>query len=209
MNTMPRMRRTVAFDPRLLIGLLMVIGSVVGVVGIVSAADKTVQVYVASTPLAPGDRIKQSDLPTRSLRLGDTQSLYLLPGDIPREGFVITRSVLEGELIPASAVGSTRGLGLSSIVFEVDGELAESIGPGSTVDIWSAPETDGGQSETPSVIASDVTVVRLVEATTLVAGAQTTTVELLVPQGQVPEVLTAVSHSDVISIVPTTVPGVN
>jgi len=103
-------RTTFAFDPRLAIGLLLVACSVAGVVAIVTAADTSVQVYAARDPLAPGDRITSSNLEARSVRLDVATALYLAPGDIPAAGFVVTRAVAEGELVPASAVGNVDGL---------------------------------------------------------------------------------------------------
>ncbi len=103
-------RRRFALDPRLLIGLLLVVGSVVGVVGIVSAADSRTLVYAAAGPLAPGDRIDGGDLVERSVALDGTDTLYLAPDDLPDGGLVVTQSVRDGELVPLSAVGSVAGL---------------------------------------------------------------------------------------------------
>ena len=207
MKTRSRPGRGFAVDPRLLIGLLLVVGSVAGVVAIVSTADETVQVYSARTPLTPGDRIETTDLDMSSVRLAGVDSLYLLQGDVPDGGFVVTRPINEGELIPASAVGSVSGLRLTSLVLDVTGALAASIEPGSTVDVWSSRETDHGQFGPPTVIVSGATVVRLVQSDTIMAGGESVAVEVLVPKARVARVLEAVSNSDAMSIVPVSIPG--
>ena len=207
MATKSSARKGVALDPRLLIGLLIVGASVAGVVAIVSTADQTVQVYSAREPLSPGDRIERDDLDMASVRLSSAGALYLVPGDVPLEGFVVTRVVNEGELIPASAVGSIDSLRLTALVLAVNGSLAESIEPGSTVDVWSSREVDSGQFGPPVVIVSGATVVRLVESQTMVVGGESVGVEILVPRARVARVLEAVSNSDSMSIVPASIPG--
>lgn len=207
MKTRSRSGRGFGVDPRLLIGLVLVVGSVSGVVAIVSTADETVQVYSARTALAPGDRIEPTDLDTSDVRLAGVGTLYLVPGDVPNDGFVVTRPVNVGELIPASAVGSVSGLRLTSLVLDVNGALAASIEPGSTVDVWSAREIANGQFGPPVVIVSGATVVRLVTSETIMAGGESVAVEVLVPKSQVARVLEAVSNSDAMSIVPADIPG--
>lgn len=207
MKIRSRRGRGLAVDPRLIIGLALVIGSVAAVVAIVSTADETVQVYSARSPLVPGDRIQRTDLDTSSVRLAGVGSLYLLTGDIPDGGFVVTRAVSEGELIPSSAVGSVAGLRMTSLVLDVNGALAASIEPGSTVDVWSSREVENGQFGPPEVIVAGATVVRLVQAETIMAGGESVAVEVLVPKARVARVLEAVSNSDAMSIVPADIPG--
>jgi hypothetical protein len=200
-------RKSIVFDPRLAIGLALVIASVAGVVAIVSTADETVEVYAAPELLAPGDRIAPGDLTTASVRLDDAGALYLVPGDVPRDGFVVTRTVAEGELIPFSAVGRVEGLTLTSLVVQVDGALAASVAPGSIVDVWAAREGEGGAYLAPSVIVPGASVVRLLESQSIVASGETVGVEVLVPKQRVARMLEAIANDDAISIVPSTIPG--
>lgn len=200
-------RRAVAFDPRLLIGLVLVVGSIVGVVGVVSAADETVQVYAARGTLSPGDRIDSDDLEERSVRLDATRELYLAPGELPSDGLVVTRPVSEGELVPASAVGKVAGERLASVVLQVGGQLAASVEPGSVADIWAAREVENGTFGPPVVIVSGATIVRLVQSESIVGAGETTAVEVLVPKARIARVLEAVANADAMSIVPANIPG--
>lgn len=199
-------RRSFALDPRLVIGLVLVAASLAGVVFIVSSADETVEVYAARQTLAPGDRVDSDDLATRNVRLDDAGGLYLVPGDVPADGFTVTRSIVEGELVPASAVGSVDGLRLTSVVLAVSGELAASITTGAVVDVWAGKQIANGEYEPPVVIVAAADVVRLVESDSIVAGGRTTAVEVLVPKSKVARVLEAVADSDAVSIVPATIP---
>jgi hypothetical protein len=200
-------KRRAVFDPRLVIGLALVAGAVAGVYAVVTAADTSVQVYVARAALAPGDRITETDLRVASVRLDAATELYLAPGDIPSEGLIVTRSVTPGELVPTQAIGSTDGLRLTSVVLAVTGALASAIDSGSTVDIWAAREGDAGEFGPPSVMVSSATVVRLVETQSIVARGETTAVEVLVPKTRVARVLQAIANDDAISIVPVTLPA--
>ncbi|MEO6114916.1 MAG: hypothetical protein ABIP33_00905 [Pseudolysinimonas sp.] len=72
----PRRRRS-APDLRLVLGVLLVVGSVAGVYGIVAAADRRVTVYAAASALTPGERIDAGDLVRRSVALDGSDRLYL------------------------------------------------------------------------------------------------------------------------------------
>lgn len=202
----PKRKRSAAFDPRLAIGLALVVGAIAGVVWIVAAADDSVQLYSAREPLAPGDRVTADDLEPRSVRLDAGAGLYLAPGDLPAAGVIVTRAIAAGELLPASATSSTDSLRLASIVLTPAGPLAASVQPGATVDVWAARELDNHQFGAPVVIVSNAIVVRLVKSDSIVAKSQLTGLEVLVPRARVARVLDALANGDVISVVPATVP---
>ena len=44
-------------DPRLLVGILLVLASVVGVISLVGAADQTTEAYAAREPIAVGETL--------------------------------------------------------------------------------------------------------------------------------------------------------
>ncbi|WP_188510237.1 hypothetical protein [Conyzicola nivalis] len=200
-------RRRFWFDPRFAIGVLLVAASVAGVVAIVGAADTSLLVYAARDPLAPGDRIDGDDLVATSVRLDSAAELYLLPDDVPDDGLVVTKPVADGELVPASAVGSMLGEQQTAIVLAVNGELAASVVPGSGVDVWSARQIGSGLFEAPAVIVSAATVVRLVDREGFVVDDGSAAIEVLVPRSQIARVLEAVANDDAVSVVPASLPG--
>lgn len=199
-------RKRFWLDPRLVIGLVLIAASVAGVLGIVSSADSSVQVLAARDALAPGDRVNAADLVATSVRLPSVDSLYLLPGDVPADGFIVTRAVGEGELVPASAVGAKAGLGLASVVVTINGQPPGSIGPGATADLWASRHEESSSFGPPAVIVSGATVVRVVESEGLVTSGDRTTLEILVPRMRIARVLEAVANEDALSIVPTSIP---
>lgn len=199
-------RRSFSFDPRLLIGLALVAASVVGVVALVSAADETTEVLAAGESLTPGQRVEARDLTVVDVRLGAATGQYLVAGEVPEGGLIVTRSIGEGELVPLDAVGTADSDRLASLVLEVQGSLAASVQPGSVVDVWAAREVAGGGFGPPAVVAGSATVVRLVNSDSIVSGNATTAVEVLVAKPRIARVLEAAANSDAISIVPTALP---
>ncbi len=199
-------RRPLAVDPRLLIGLALVVASVAGVVTLVTTADTTTEVLAAGAALSPGQRVQRDDLVVVDVRLATAGAHYLVPAEVPAEGVVVVRAVGEGELVPVDAVGSADGLRLASLVLDVRGALAASVVPGAVVDVWASREQEGGSFGPPAVIASGATVVRLVESDSIVSGGRTTAVEVLVPKSRIARVLEAAANSDAVSIVPAAVP---
>jgi hypothetical protein len=199
-------RRRFSLDPRLLIGLGLVVASVAGVVALVSAADETTEVLAAREPLAPGQKAGADELVVVDVRLGAAAGHYLVPSDVPEEGIIVSRPVGQGEIVPLDAVGSVEGARAVSLVLDVGGTLAASVQPGAVVDVWAARELEGGGFGPPSVIASGATVVRLVASDSIVSGGETTAVEVLVPKSRVARVLEAAANSDAVSIVPAAIP---
>lgn len=194
------------FDPRFLIGIVLVAASITAVVGIVMTADRTVEVYAAPAALAPGDRVSADSLESRFVRLEGAQDTYLSPLTLPSGGLVVVRAVSPGELVPLTAVGQSVGQRVASVVIPVSTALATSIGPNSVVDVWSAAETEHGVFGPPSVLVSSATVVRVVESTGFIAGSNSGGVELLVSRGRIARVLEAVANSDALSLVPVSIP---
>ena len=92
-----------ALDPRLLIGVLLVIASAAGVFAIVTASDRSVSVFAARETLLPGERLTSEDLVRTAVRDDDTASLYL--DEVPEDGLVVVRT---GRPEPAEVVASIR-----------------------------------------------------------------------------------------------------
>ena len=201
-----RAPRSFWFDPRFGIGLALVAASVAGVVWLVSAADRTDEVWAARSALSPGDTVTGDDLVLRSVRLGAAVDLYLGTGVLGDSGLVVTRAVAAGELVPASAVGAPEGVQLAAVVVTVRADLPQSVGSGSVVDLWSARQTDERGFGPPAVLVGSATVVRVLEADGIIVGSAAVAVEMLVPRSKVAAVLGAIANADAMSLVPVSLP---
>ena len=194
-------RRRIPFDPRVLIGILLVVGSVVGVVAVVKLTNRTAPVYVASQALVPGTRLTTAAVDIRWVRLGDSADHYLT--QLPRDGAVVTRNVAEGELVPLSALGAAASVTDASVVVPLSTKPAASVGPGAVIDLWSAAKatTTGEKAAPPHVLVSGATVVRLLAPTGLLATDRSATLEVEVPRDDVAAVLQAVADGESVSAV--------
>ena len=203
---MERTRRARGVDPRLIIGVVLVIGSVAGVYAVVTAADRSVLVLAAASTVSPGDRIYVGDLRPTSVQLGDAGDEYLQEEDVPDDGLLVTRAVAEGELVPRSAVGAASSIRFASVIVTVRGQLSKSIVPGVVVDLWSSAEAEHGVYGPPVVLVGSATVVRVVESGGIIAD-QGGGVEVLIPRARIARVLEAVANGDAISLVPVSIPA--
>ena len=201
-----RTPRSFWFDPRFAIGIVLVVASVAGVLMVVASADQTATVYAARSALSVGDRIGPDDLVEQSVRLGAVTDKYLGDGGIPADGLIVTRTIAQGELVPTSAVGSTAGERVASVVVTVNSRLPKSVAAGSVVDVWAAREGDSGLFGPPSVLVPSATVVQVIEADGIMAGASAVSVELLVPRSRTARMLEALANSDALSLVPVGLP---
>lgn len=187
-------------DPRIVIGTMLIVASVVGVWAVVDTADRSSPVYVASETLSVGDTVSEENLEAVNVRLEAAGDRYL--STVPDGNVVVTRTVLKGEFVPLSSVKSGARVPVSAVVIESATRLPGSVEPGSLVDVWAAEQQDDGSFAPPVVVVGDVSVVRVVEQQGLVAGAGGSTVELLIPTGSVASVLAAIAGESSISIVP-------
>lgn len=195
-------RRRFRFDPRIAIGLALVALSTLGVTAVVAGLNRTVPVYRAAAQLAAGARITADDLIATPVRLGQEQSLYL-SGHLPAAGYVVTRTIAAGEMVPLSALGTAESVDVAAVVVDLSTRLTGSITPGAVVDLWAAPKKPGVAAEfgAPVVVISDATVTRVVDPSGIVAAGQQNTVELQVPRNDVAAVLQAVADGSRLSAV--------
>ncbi len=222
-------------DLRLVLGVVLVVGSVAGVYGIVAAADRRVTVYAAAAALTPGERIDAGDLVQRSVALDGSDRLYLAAGDIPSGGLVVTQPIAKGELLPTSSVGSSWGVRSTSLVLQLATRVSGAVVPGATIDIWAAADPDAvGATTTPEasgapgvpgdgatdpasapsagttapmVIVSGATVVKVLDDSGGFSVASAgSSVEVLVPRSRVARLLQAIAQKAALAVVPGGIP---
>lgn len=195
-------RRRVLPDPRILVGVLLVLASAGGTTALVTALTRTVTVYRAERAFVAGERITADRLGATSVRLGDAQELYLA-GPLPAEGLIATRAVAAGEVVPRSAVGTAASVDTATVVVDLASPLAQGVATGSDVDLWSAPRLAGAQERygPPVVLVSDAVVARIPARTGLVAGPQDDAVEVQVPRDEVAPLLQAQADGSRVSAV--------
>lgn len=126
-------------DPRLVVGLLLVLASVLVGARVVSAADSTVPVWVAARTLVPGQEITAADVRAVRVHLEGGAGGYLSAREEPPQGAVALRQVTSGDLVPRSAVGSASALTTRPVGLPVTGPLPSGLVAGALVDVWVTP----------------------------------------------------------------------
>lgn len=204
-STAPRMRRPSWRDPRLGVGILLVVASVALGSWAVARADTSVDVYQANETLTPGDAVDVDQLQVVQVRIEDVDATYLVPGSDLLEGAVITRTVGAGELVPVAAVGSAEEVDVRPVQIPMSASMTDVVGTGSTVDLWVAlpdPASAQGALLPPEELASGLEVRSVHEDTSVFAGSDSVQVQVLVPEDDLSAVLAALTSEGEITVVP-------
>lgn len=136
-------------DPRLLIGLVLVLGATVAGARIVSAADQTVTVWALTEDLAAGTTLTEDDLKTVDVGLDEHAASYLAATTDP-VGKTLSRDVSAGDLLPIAALAEDSALvGLALSVPASNVPLTVSRGDRVSIYATAAPPP-GTQVASPS-----------------------------------------------------------
>ena len=186
-------------DPRLVIGVALVLASLGGVWLVVQHSARTETAWSATRALLPGETIAAEDVQETDVRLPQSQGRYLA-ATVDPVGMVVASTVGEGEVLPLRAVGDAASRDRAAIVIDVEGALPTAVRPGAVVDIWTAAPGDDG-FEAPAVLVDEAIVVGTVEDEGILASSATQ-LELLVPTSETALLLEAVSNDHALSVVP-------
>src|SRR5690349_20672705 len=129
-------------DLRLVLGVLLVLGSVLLGARVVSSADATVPVWAVTGDLAAGTRLQAGDLRAVDVRLGDASDAYLSTSTRP-EGRTLGRAVRAGELLPRAALDGTTGLVQLALPVQ-SGYVPPELERGQVVDVYAVADPAAG-----------------------------------------------------------------
>jgi hypothetical protein len=186
------------------VGLLLVLVAVVVGAKVVGGADDYEQVWVTEHALVPGERLTAADLSVGHARLyGRADHYVLADGSVPK-GYVVTRAVGAGELLPFKAVSSRAATDHSRLVTVPvnPGHYPSGLGHGDLVDIYMTPDHPTGKpASKPSLVLSSAAVQsRDGGSRGLGSASSTVSVLLAVPDGKVSDVVAA-AHAGSIDLV--------
>ncbi|MCC9203604.1 SAF domain-containing protein [Arthrobacter sp. zg-Y769] len=202
-----RLRKPSWRDPRLLLGILLVLGSVAGVVTLVDSADRTTEVYAAKRDIPPGTPVRAEDLHPIPVRLGNAEQLYLpVAAGIP-ENAVAGAALRAGELVAGSSLIEADSLDRKPVGLRVEDPLPASTDAGSRVDIWAAmPNARNGFDEPEQLIeAAEISELTVTESA--LGASRSTELLVLVDDSDLPLLLSALSNQAKITVVHNPSPG--
>lgn len=192
-------------DLRVVLGVLLVLGSVLLGARIVSAADATVRVWAAAADLAPGTELAADDLVAVDVRLDATADAYLSAATRP-EGRVLARAVGAGELLPRSVLEEPADQVQLALPVQA-GYVPPGLDRGQRVDVYAVADPAAG----PGPVAGDsVTVVVRRAPVQAISGRSegvlstpTTAVQVVVavPADRAADVLTAIGGRPLVVVV--------
>lgn len=199
----PRLRRPGWKDPRLLVGILLVLVSVAAVVLLVRQADSRVEYWAAAQDIAPGAALKPEHVTVVSANLGDSAQEYL-PADEPLpEHVAAVATVRQGELLPAGGLAAQDPEQRQQITVQISDLLPEHLSTGDRVDLWIAfPDDTGRGFFEPELVASSAEVVSTSESTAAFGTGATGNVALMLTPEEVPEILGAQANGARMTVVP-------
>lgn len=196
-----RLRKPSWRDPRLLLGLLLVLLSTAGTISLVAGLDRGVEVYVARKGIPVGERLTADDFDRVTVRLGNAEAQYVRADEPLPDGMIATAYVGKGQLVPRSSLGAARTLTSKPVAVPVDGVLPEQLQEGATADLWvAAPDERNGFKE-PRLLVRAGEVVKVVQSQQTFGSNASQVVIVLIPDAQLPQVLTAQANKSRISLV--------
>ncbi|MEX5267166.1 MULTISPECIES: SAF domain-containing protein [Kocuria] len=200
-STAARFRKPSWRDPRLLVGLLLVLLSVLGVTLLVATANRTQPYYVAANDLSVGQRITREDLGTVDAHLQDSSAQYVPDGQL-RENAVVTQRVARGQLVPAAAVGTADELDRTPVGVALTTPMPAQAEAGSHVDVWVAePKPTGRGYGAPEKLVTGAEIARVDTKDTALGGNASATVYVLVTQAQVGPLVDALGNDAKVTLV--------
>lgn len=200
-----RLRRPSWRDPRLLVGLVLVLGATVAGGLLVSSADDTVPVLSARETLVRGDVLSEADLRVVRVRLDDVGDAYLDAGSALAADSVALRTVPAGELLPASAVGRSDELDSRPVALDWQGPRPDGLVRGAAVDLWVAPREGTSEYGDPELLVGSADVFAVVEGEGGLGSQNGTQVQVMLEPDGVRSLLAALAAEDRIDLV--LVPG--
>lgn len=197
----PRLSKPSWKDPRLLIGILLVLASVAGVVALVGNAERTVPMYAARDALVVGQKITADSFTIVQVQLGDLDGKYLDPADDLETNAVAIRMVPKGELVSRTSIGRIDVLDRKPAPITITEPLPKEVVVGAYVDVWVALPDDRNGFLEPVLMLPGAEVASLSSATGSLGASQNMALMVLVTDAQMPKFLGAVANKAKVSVV--------
>lgn len=199
--TAARLKRPSWKDPRLLVGMLLVLVSVAGVIFLVGSADRTTEVYAARDGIAVGERLTPENVVRAKVRLGDTEQHYVtVEAGLPQDVVAVQR-IAKDQLVPRASLGEVDRLDRKPVALNIEQTLPSQAVAGARVDVWVAqPDAKNGFSE-PKLILPGAEIAEVTTGSTALGSSKTTVLMVLVEDKQMPALLGAQANEAKISVV--------
>lgn len=196
-----RLKRPSWKDPRLLVGVLLVLASVVGVISLVGSADRTTEVYAARDSIAVGEKLTADNVIRAKVRLGETEENYVTVESGLPEGVVAVQRIGKNQLVPKESLGKVDELDRKPVAVTIEETLPAQAVAGTRVDVWVAlPDARNGFSE-PKLLLPGAEIAQVSTGSSALGSSRNTVLMVLVADSQMPALLGAQANQAKISVV--------
>lgn len=197
-----RLRKPSWKDPRLLLGILIVLASVVGIVALTSSLDRTTPMYSAKADISLGEEITAEKLNIVNVKLDDLEARYVPADPVLLDGTRANSLVRSGQLLPRSALGLDDGTNRRPVSVDLPDALPEAITSGAHVDVWvSLKDRSANSYAPPTLLLPSAEVTARTERATGFGGTAGTLVEILVVDTKLADLLQAMANDARITVV--------
>lgn len=199
--TAARLKRPSWKDPRLLVGVLLVLASVAGVVFLVGSADRTTEVYAARDGIAVGEKLTPENVVRAKVRLGETEAQYITAESGLPDNAVAVQRIGKDQLVPRASLGAADELDRKPVALTIGEPLPAQAVAGARVDVWVAqPDARNGFSE-PKLLLPNAEIAEVTAGSTALGSSRNTVLMVLVEDSQMPGLLGAQANEAKISVV--------
>ena len=188
-------------DPRLLVGVLLILASVVGVISLLGSADKTTEVFVAREAIAVGEKLTPDNVSRVKVRLGEVESHYITAESGMPDGLVAVQRIGKDQLLPRESLGAVDVLDRKPVAVTVQETLPEQAVAGTRVDVWvSMPDARNGFTQ-PKLLLPGAEIAQVSPGSTALGSSKSTVLMVLVGDEHMPSLLGAQANDAKISVV--------
>ncbi|MDQ1595177.1 MAG: hypothetical protein QOH40_1733 [Arthrobacter pascens] len=188
-------------DPRLLVGVLLILASVVGVISLLGSADKTTEVFVAREAIAVGEKLTPDNVSRVKVRLGEVESHYITAESGMPDGLVAVQRIGKDQLLPRESLGAVDLLDRKPVAVTVQEALPEQAVAGTRVDVWvSMPDARNGFAQ-PKLLLPGAEIAQVSPGSTALGSSKSTVLMVLVGDEHMPSLLGAQANDAKISVV--------
>jgi hypothetical protein len=200
----PRAKRLATprwLDTRLILGVVLVLVAVVAGARLFASAGHYTSVYVARHALVPGEHLDPGDLSVGQVRFSGEGGSYVAVGGRAPTGYLVTRYVAAGELVPMTALSAVASPASASRFVTVPvnpGHLPADLDHGDLVDVYVTPKVAAGDEvPPPTCVLSAVAVDSDDGGSQSLSAGSTVAVVLAVPAARVATMVHAVESGTI------------
>ncbi|MEI2278966.1 SAF domain-containing protein [Paenarthrobacter ilicis] len=197
----PRLKKPSWKDPRLLIGVLLVLASIAGVVVLVGSADKTIQVFAAREEISVGQPVTPEDLIVVEVRLDGIEAGYFTVEQGFVDGGVAVQRVGKNQLVPQESIGKADALNRKPVAIALEEDLPPQAVAGARVDVWVALPGSGKAYDDPQLLLPGAEIAQVTSGATTLGASRDKVILVLVTDQQMPGLLGALANEAKVSVV--------